>query len=43
MHTPDWLKTRTRALDSSASVAITGDAEPDLLADLDGDRVGRRA
>jgi len=41
VHTPGWLKTRTRALDNSASAAITGDAEPDLLADLDGDRVGR--
>jgi aminopeptidase len=40
-HTPGWLITRMRAYDGSASVAITGDAEPDLLADLDGDRVGR--
>jgi aminopeptidase len=40
-HTPDWLKTRMHAFDGGASVAITGDPEPDLLADLDGDRVGR--
>jgi aminopeptidase len=40
-HTPDWLKTRTRGLDGGANVAITGDPEPELLADLDGDRVGR--
>ena len=40
-HTPDWLKTRMYGYDGAASVGITGDAEPDLLADLDGDRVGR--
>jgi aminopeptidase len=40
-HTPDWLKTRMHGYDGAASVAITGDAEPHLLADLDGDRVGR--
>jgi aminopeptidase len=40
-HTPDWLKTRTLGLDGGANVAVTGDPEPDLLADLDGERVGR--
>jgi aminopeptidase len=40
-HTPEWLKTRMRGYDGAAAVGITGDAEPDLLADLDGDRVGR--
>jgi len=40
-HTPGWLKTRMHGYDGAASVGITGDAEPDLLADLDGDRVGR--
>jgi aminopeptidase len=40
-HTPEWLKTRVRGYDGAAAVGVTGDAEPDLLADLDGDRVGR--
>ena len=41
-HTPDWLKTRYRH-DCAATrcIATTGDPEPDLLADLDGERVGR--
>lgn len=40
-HTPDWLKTRQRNLAGNAYIATTGDAEPDLLADLDSERVGR--
>ena len=41
-HTPGWLKTRMHGVRRQPrSVGITGDAEPDLLADLDGDRVGR--
>ena len=39
--TPEWVKERTRALDGNASLGTTGDPEPDLLADLPGDRVGR--
>jgi aminopeptidase len=40
-HTPGWLKTRMYAYGGAAAVGVTGDAEPDLLADLDGERVGR--
>jgi aminopeptidase len=39
--TPEWLKTRMRAVDGNALVGTTGDPEPDLLADLPGERVGR--
>ena len=40
-YTPEWLKTLTRANAGNALVATTGDPEPELLADLDGERVGR--
>jgi aminopeptidase len=40
-HTPEWLKTRYRHTSGNALLATTGDPEPDLLADLDGERVGR--
>ncbi len=40
-HAPEWLKTRYRATSGNALIATTGDPEPDLLADLDGERVGR--
>ncbi len=41
--TPPWLMKRARAVgdERAAVVALTGDAEPDLLADLPGDRVGK--
>ena len=41
--TPPWLLTRERAFgdEHAAVVALTGDAEPDLLADLPGERVGK--
>jgi aminopeptidase len=41
--TPPWLLQRERAIgeERAAVVALTGDAEPDLLADLPGERVGR--
>ena len=41
--TPPWLMERMRGFsdERAAIVALTGDAEPDLLADLPGDRVGR--
>ena len=41
--TPPWLLTMTRQLgeEHAAIVAITGAAEPELLADLPGERVGR--
>ncbi len=40
-YTPDWLKTLTHAMEGNALIATTGDPEPELLADLDGERVGR--
>jgi aminopeptidase len=41
--TPPWLLERwkTTGTERAAVVAITGDAEPDLLADLPGERVGK--
>jgi aminopeptidase len=38
---PGWLVERAAALDGNAIVMIGGEAEPELLADLDQDRVGR--
>jgi aminopeptidase len=40
-YTPDWLKTLAHATSGNALIATTGDPEPELLADLDGERVGR--
>ncbi len=40
-YTPDWLKTRWQAIDQQATLWSTGDPEPELLSDLDGERVGR--
>jgi aminopeptidase len=42
-YTPPWLLTRTRDLNErqGALVAITGDPDPELLSDLDGERVGK--
>jgi len=40
-HTPGWLKTWALHHEGQASIATTGDPEPDLLADLDSERVGR--
>jgi aminopeptidase len=41
--TPPWLLNRARQVgdERAAVVALTGDAEPNLLADLPGDRVGK--
>ena len=41
--TPPWLleRAKTVGVERAAVVALTGDAEPDLLADLPGARVGR--
>ena len=39
--TPAWMKTRVEAWSGNAFIATTGDPEPDLLSDLDGERVGR--
>ena len=40
---PPWRLARMQALGDgkAANISITGDPEPDLLADVDGDRVGR--
>ena len=40
-HSPPWLVERAKAMSGSAAVATAGDPEPALLADLDGERVGR--
>src|SRR5436309_3015337 len=41
--TPPWLLSRAKAIgnERAAVVALTGDAEPNLLADLPGERVGQ--
>ena len=41
--TPPWLLSRARTFgdENAAIIAICGEAEPDLLADLPGERVGR--
>ncbi len=41
--TPPWLLSRAKQVgnERAAVVALTGDAEPDLLADLPGERVGK--
>jgi aminopeptidase len=38
---PGWLKTLTRTTAGNALLGTSGNPEPELLADLDGDRVGR--
>ncbi|HZT16091.1 MAG TPA: aminopeptidase [Gaiellaceae bacterium] len=40
-YVPDWLQERSRAMAGNANIATTGDPEPDLLADIDPDLVGR--
>jgi aminopeptidase len=40
-HTPPWLAERWQAMSGNAMIGITGDPEPELLADLPGERVGR--
>jgi aminopeptidase len=40
-YAPGWLKTFVSSIAGNALIATTGDPEPDLLADLDGERVGR--
>ena len=39
-YSPEWLKTLTESSSGQALIATTGDPEPELLADLDGERVG---
>jgi aminopeptidase len=40
-YSPPWLISRYEAMQGGALVGTAGDPEPTLLADLDGDRVGR--
>jgi aminopeptidase len=40
-YTPEWLKTTARSTAGNAQLGTTGNPEPELLADLDGERVGR--
>ena len=40
-YSPEWLKALTQAMAGNALLGTTGNPEPELLADLDGDRVGR--
>ena len=38
---PDWQVLRSKSLDGNALAMIAGEADPELLADLDQERVGR--
>ena len=40
-YTPEWQKTLFRAMADNVLIQTAGDPEPELLADLDGERVGR--
>jgi aminopeptidase len=40
-YSPDWLKELVTSFAGNALIATTGDPEPDLMADLDGERIGR--
>jgi aminopeptidase len=40
-HSPEWLKSRMEAVAGNAMLGTSGNPEPDLLSDLDGERVGR--
>jgi aminopeptidase len=40
-YSPEWQKTRARAMAGNARLVTSGNPEPELLADLDGGRVGR--
>jgi aminopeptidase len=40
-YSPEWLKTLTEAQAGHAMLGTSGNPEPELLADLDGERVGR--
>ncbi len=40
-YSPEWRKTLTAEMTGNALLGTTGNPEPELLADLDGDRVGR--
>jgi aminopeptidase len=40
-HSPEWVKTLFRAQAGQAAIGTTGDPAPELMSDLDGERVGR--
>jgi len=40
-HSPEWLKMLVHAMEGGAAIWTTGDPEPELMSDLDGERVGR--
>jgi aminopeptidase len=40
-YSPGWLKEFVSSISGNAMIATTGDPEPELLADLEGERVGR--
>ncbi len=40
-HEPEWMLSRARAEEGNALIETVGDPEPELLSDLDGERVGR--
>jgi aminopeptidase len=40
-HSPEWMKQMIRAMEGGAQLWTTGDPEPELMNDLDGERVGR--
>jgi aminopeptidase len=40
-YSPEWQKLYVSSIAGNAMIATTGNPEPDLLADLDGERVGR--
>ena len=40
-YSPEWLKTVARTTAGNAQLGTAGNPEPELLADLDGERVGR--
>jgi aminopeptidase len=40
-HSPEWMKQLYRAMEGGAQLWTTGDPEPELMNDLDGERVGR--
>jgi len=40
-HTPEWVKATAESTAGNAQLGTSGNPEPELLADLDGERVGR--
>jgi len=42
-HSPEWIKSLYRAQAGQAAIGTTGDPAPELMSDLDGERVGKAA